>query len=137
MPRAIGGLVAIKTFKVSIEFDYFTSRKTTHDLVGRNETLRRRVNFHAIASAQKQRLTATAALQHTIGFGVTREILARFHVRVVMANTDTKQIQGLCLIALTAIPQRSANASLTPMMHSAATRFGANHRKCRPCKISP
>ena len=97
----------------------------------------REVEFDAIASAEQQYLGATAASQHAIGLGMAGEIFARFHVRIVMAQSDAEQIHGVCIWAVKVIPQRSVNAALNPMMQSAATRFGANHRRCRPCKISP
>jgi len=53
---------------------------------------------------------ATAASQYAIGLGVAGEILARFHVRVVMAESDAEQIHGVCVWAAKVIPQRSVSA---------------------------
>ncbi len=33
-------------------------------------------------------------------------------------------------------PHRSAKAALKPMMHNAATRFGASHLRWRACKMA-
>src|SRR5438132_949406 len=62
---------------------------------------------------------------------------SRRYVRVVMTETDAEQIHGVCVWAVKVMPQRRVSAALKPMMQSAATRFGANQCKYRPCKISP
>src|SRR6266853_355656 len=118
MPHAIDGFVAIKCFNVTIEFGRVCSGKTTRNLVGRNEIFRRSINFHAITGAEQQRLVATAVSQYATGFGVAGEILTRFHVGIVMAETDAKQIHGTCVWAVKVIPQRRVNAALKPMMLS-------------------
>src|SRR5438132_3240526 len=134
MPHAIGRFVAIK---ISVAFEILSSGKAARDLLGRDKIRGRGVNFDAITRAQQQRLSATGLSQNAISLRVSAETFERFDVRRMMAKSDAEKIHGVCVCAVKVIPQRSVNAALKPMMQSAATRFGANHRRCRPCKISP
>jgi len=113
------------------------SGQTTRNVFGRNKIFGCSINFHAIAGAEQQRLIAPAASHNAIGLGVAGEILSHFHICVVMTETEAEQVHGVCVWAVNVIPQRRVNAALKPIMQSAATRFGANQRKCRPCKINP
>src|ERR1700736_1192804 len=137
MSHAIARFVAIERFKMSIDFNRVRPGETTCDLFGGHETLRRGINFDAIAGTEHQRLIATAIPQRALGLDTAGKVFARLDVRVVMTETDAEQIHGVCVWAVNVMPQRRVNAALKPMMQSAATRFGANQCKYRPCKINP
>src|SRR5438067_12517191 len=111
--------------------------ETAGDLVGRHSLLGCSINFDAIAGAEHQRLVATALPKRAVGLDVAGKAFARLDVRVVMTETNAEQIHGVCVWAVKVMPQRRVNAALKPMMQSAATRFGANQSKYRPCKINP
>ena len=111
--------------------------EATGDIQRRYACFRCAVNFHPIASRQHQRLHAAGMAQHTIRFGVSGETFAHLDVSIVMAQADAENIHGVCIWAVKVIPQRRVSAALNPTMQSAATRFGVNRRRCRPCKIAP
>jgi hypothetical protein len=97
MSHAIARFVSVERCKMSIDFDRVGPGETTRDLFGGNETLRRAINFDAIAGAEHQRLIATAVPQHAVGLDAAGKIFARLDVRVVMTETDAEQIHGVCV----------------------------------------
>ena len=80
---------------MSIDWYRVGSDETTRDLFGGNEILGRSINFNSITGGQDQRLGATAVPQRAIGLRVAGKVFARLDVRIVMIETDAKQIHGV------------------------------------------
>jgi hypothetical protein len=95
MSHAIARFISIERFNISIDFNRVGSGETTRDLLSRNKTISRGINFDAIAGTQHQRLLATATPQCAVGLDTPGKVFARLDVRVVMTETDTEQIHGV------------------------------------------
>src|SRR5260370_36256827 len=72
------------------------AHETTRDLIRRYSFLGCGVNFDAVAGAEQYRLGTTGTSQCATGFRVSGETLARLDTGIVMNETDTKQIHGVC-----------------------------------------
>src|SRR5438132_10564618 len=84
---------------VTIECRYLLPALIVHvtpeaarNLLSRHTHLRRGVDFHAVTGAKQQRFGTTRASQHAICLCISREALARFHVRGVMTEADAEEI---------------------------------------------
>jgi hypothetical protein len=88
--HAITGFVAVKIVGVIAALKNVAARKTSHNLIGGNEMMRRSINFHSVTRAQKQSLVAAAFPQDPISFSVARKVFPDFHVRGVVTQTDAK-----------------------------------------------
>src|SRR5205807_8249964 len=110
--------------------------ETLRDVECRDAFFRRAVNFNAVAGCEQQRFRAAGVSQKTIGFVRAADTFEQIDACRVMAEPNAKKIHGECICEVKVIPQSNINAALNPMMQSAATRFGANQWKYRPCKMS-
>ena len=96
-----------------------------------------RVNLHPVARRQQQRFGATSLAHDRFSRSVTSELLPRCNIRSVMTQSDAEKVHGNgCSSAVNVMPHRSAKAALKPIMHNAATRFGASHLRWRACKMA-
>src|SRR5262245_19375761 len=137
MLDAFISLVTVEWSRVMVQIAICLHHQTTRNLVGGNPFVRDCVNLNPIACRKHQRLRTTNLARDGFGCGVTRELLPRCHVRGVMAQSNTEQSHDAWWSsAVNVTPHKSARAALKPMMHSAATRFGASHLKCRACKMA-
>src|ERR1051325_1658498 len=136
MLSAIGIFVAIKT-RLRGQLIVSLMSKAARNFLRCHRLVRCAIDFHAVASREQQNFREPARSQIQTGFGTAPVTLTRLNSRLVMTQADTKQIHGECVCAVNVIPHSSVSAALNPIMHSAATLFGASRCRWRPCKMAP